>query len=102
MTDDKVAQDGIEAEKLAKVLGAMVAQNTPGKVAGLAYLQATMAQCALQAIIDMLRHKGIVSESEISAALAAAYRNRRAHAEHSSIIVPAAPQVRPQNGKDFG
>lgn len=91
-------QDEIEAQRLCDVLARNIGTNTAQKVAGMAYLQAATAQCGVQALVDLLKHKGIISDTDLEAALASSYRKRRDHAEDNSIIAAPAPTVRPRNG----
>lgn len=94
MTDRKA--DAIAAEQLAAAVGRVVGQTRTEKVAGLAYLQATLAQAANQALINILKRHNIISDSELERTLAEVYDERyKSLSGSSGAIVQPAPLVRP-------
>lgn len=94
---DQPKPDSIAADRLVARLTNAIKTNKTEVVAGYALVQANMAHCSMQAIIDLLRHKNIISENEISAALALSYNKRSDSLVERSIIAPPAPQVRPKD-----
>lgn len=85
------------AEQLAAALGRVVSNTRQEKVAGMAYLQAALAQAAVQALIDLLRHKNIFSKEEIDRALSRAYEERfkQLSGSNGAILMPT-PMTRQQ------
>lgn len=84
------------AEQLAAALGRVVSNTRPEKVAAYAYLQAALAQCALQALIDLMMQKNIFSKAEIDRALDRAHNERFKQLSGSSgAIQMPTPKTRP-------
>jgi predicted deacylase len=94
---DQPKPDAIAADRLTMRLTNAIKTNKTEVVAGYALVQANMAHCSMQAIIDLLRHKGVISEQELSQALASNYNKRADSLVERSIIAPPAPQVRPKD-----
>jgi hypothetical protein len=70
----------------------------PSQVAAIAHVQSTMTNAAVQALIELFVHKGLLSESDFAAALR--YHYDKKHDElvnrDNQIITPtAAPIARP-------
>lgn len=84
-------------QQLAAACGRVVGNTRVEKVAAFAYLQATLANAALQAVIDLLKQHNVVTDSELSRHLARAYeaRFKELSGANGAILTPA-PQVRPQ------
>lgn len=84
----------IDADELkAAVVGSIERSDVP-TIAASAYMQATYAQQAAEAILQLLRHKNIVSEGEIQKALGDSYHAKAHRLKNSgNIVVP--PMLRP-------
>lgn len=66
-------------------------------VAIIAYAQAMQALASAQALINLLKHKNLISEADVKGALAhsyATYSSRMETRQGSSIIVPPPPSIR--------
>jgi hypothetical protein len=90
-------KDVLAAERLMAETHREAASSPTPMVANTAYLSATFAQYATQAIIDLLKQKNIISEDELKRALAHSY-NTGADAKRQQaqqLIVAPAPAVRP-------
>ena len=88
-------QDAIEAQRLVNRLAATMTHNSDRGIAGSGLIQANLAQAAVSAIVHLLIRKNIVSASDVDEVLAQAYRNRSEQLSSAGLIVPAAPQVKP-------
>jgi hypothetical protein len=67
-TGDKIAD--VAAQKLAKFLAEGAQGNKVDDVARLAFVQATITQAAVDALVTLLKHHNIVSAPEVDRALA--------------------------------
>ena len=94
MTEQR-KQDAIEAQRLIERLAGSITHNTDRNVAGTGLIQANMAQCSAQALVTLLIRKNIISEADVETAHAQAYRARANQLRDGGLIVPAAPQVKP-------
>jgi hypothetical protein len=84
-------------QQLTAAAGRVCGATRVEKIAAYAYLQATLAQAANQALINLLKQHNVVSDGELSRHLARAYEDRfkQLSGANGAILTPA-PQVRPQ------
>lgn len=94
MTEQK-HQDGIEAQRLVDRTVATLTHHSDRTIAQIAMIQANLSQAANQALVTLLIRKNIVSQADVSEILAQAYRARADQLVGAGLIVPAAPQVKP-------
>lgn len=80
-------------EWLMKTMRGFLGANDPSQVAGHAYMQSVMSQASAQALVTLLRRKNVISEEEISRALAEAYETREQLFHDQSIKAAPAPQI---------
>lgn len=91
-----------QEQRAAEELQRMLLQKLDGRkaldIAVLAYVQAAMANAALQGLIELLVHKNVISANELSAALSRGYFRAQAKIEaaQSPIIMPDAAVAKPQ------
>jgi hypothetical protein len=87
---DAKAGDRLEAALKNQVMGEEV-----GPVAGAAYVQANLAQAGLYGLLRILKHKGVINETDLEGSLAWAYDERTARIKEASSIIamPPAPTV---------
>lgn len=84
-------------EQLAAALGRVISQSRVERVAAMAYLQASLAQSAVQALIDLLRNQNFISQEQIQRALNQAYDDRFKQLSGSNgVTVGAAPSAKRQ------
>jgi hypothetical protein len=83
-------------EQLAAALGRVTANTRTEKVAAMAYLQASLAQAAVQALIDLLRQQNVISQERIQEALNDAYdtRFKQLSGSNGAVVLPH-PTARP-------
>lgn len=76
--------------QLSAALGRVVSNSRPEKTAALAYLQASLAQTAVQALIDLLRNQNVISREQIEKALNHAYNERykQLAGSQSAVLMP--------------
>lgn len=83
-----------DADELQRAIIAAIERSDVPTIAASAYMQATYAQQAAEAILQLLRHKNIVSEAEIQKALGDSYHAKAHRLKNSgNIVVP--PMLRP-------
>lgn|GEM_PF-5881420 len=81
-------------EQLAATLGRVISNSRVENVAAMSYLQASLAQCAVQALIDLLRNQNVISQEQIQRALDHAYKERFEQlAGSQGVIAGAAPSA---------
>lgn len=83
-----------DADELkAAIVGAIERSDVP-TIAASAYMQATYAQQAAEAILQLLKHKNIISDAEVQKALGDSYHAKAVRLKNSgNIVVP--PMLRP-------
>lgn len=92
----------LKAHAESKRLADAAIRQTQGQatqhVAIMAYAQAMQALAGVQALVNLLKHKNVISEDEIEGALAHAYATYSSRIEQgnrgSSIILPPAPSAK--------
>jgi S-adenosylmethionine synthetase len=94
---DQPKPDQVASDRLVKRMVAAAAANKTEVVAGYAIVQANLVHCSVQALIHLLKHKGILTENDLSQALAREYDKRTDSLQQRSIIVESAPVVRPKD-----
>jgi len=83
-----------DADELTSELLRAIARSDVPTIAANAMMQATFAQQCAEAILQLLRHKGIITEGDIQTALANAYHARSHKLKNSgNVVVP--PMLRP-------
>lgn len=88
-------QDYDPCQQLAAAIGRVVSGSRTERVAGIAYLQATLAQAAVQALIDLLKQQNIISQEQIQRALDDAYNDRfRQLSGSNGVLAAPAPTAR--------
>jgi hypothetical protein len=88
--------DAIAADKLQAACVREIQSERPQDIAATAFLAATFAQHALQALIRLLEQKNLISPQELAKALASAYNEGTDFKQAAGrLIVPMAPQTRP-------
>lgn len=89
----------IAADQLSQALLDRLADKRTVEVAASACLQSTLTKAAVQAVIDILIHKNVISVNDLAGALKHNYNkthDQLTHRDESTIIVPeAAPVARP-------
>jgi hypothetical protein len=84
-------------QQLSAAAGRVVGATKTEKVAAYAYLQATLANAALQAVINLLKQHNIIGDAELSRMLADCYEDRFKQVSGASgAVLTPAPQVRTQ------
>lgn len=87
--------DGRAAKQLSLAIERVVSNTRVERCAGMGYAQACMAMAAVQAMINLLKSKNIILDTEIERALADEYERRfRQLSGSQSADVAPAPQVR--------
>jgi hypothetical protein len=82
-------------EQLAAATGRVVSNTSVAKTAGIAYLQSTITQAGLQALVDILIQKGVVSREGMNAALNDQYLKRYEQLSGTNgSILTAAPTAK--------
>lgn len=92
------SQEQIAAEKLSRALLERMGDFAPGQVAAIAHVQSTMTNAAVQAVIELMVHKGVISQGDFAAALQFHYNKKHDELVHrdNQIITPTdAPIARP-------
>lgn len=98
--------DDAHAEEIASRETALAAMEriqgwTGAEIAVAGFGQAQQTQAAINGIIHLLLHKGLLSQADLGDSMAWAYHQRaaqlRAQAKKSSLILPAAPAARHRN-----
>lgn len=90
------AQEQLSARELQEQLLRTIEGKPLENLAAIATLQATFANAALQGLIEIVRHKNILTEREVSIALRRGYDRALAQLrdrDHGQIIMPPAPVV---------
>jgi hypothetical protein len=83
--------------QLSEATGRVVGNTSVSKVAAIGYLQSTITQAGLQALVDILIQKGVVSREAMNAALNEQYYRRYEQLSGSNgAIVGAAPSAKAQ------
>lgn len=91
--------DDVGAENLAKSCHAYTSRTPTHKVATLAYIQAYMAQCAVQVLVTTLLRRNMVSDTDLQRMLAEAYDEAgNTIRTQMQLVAPAAAVTRPKNG----
>ena len=90
------AKDSKAARQLMLAIDRVVSNSRIERCAGMGYAQACMAMAATQAIINLLKSKNIISDTEITNALAEEYemRFKQLSGSQGAAVAPA-PVVRP-------
>lgn len=87
--------DAKASVRLAETVGRVVSNTKVERVAGMGYMQAVLSQAAVQALINLLKTKNIVSDAELARFLAEQYDERSAQLAGRHGGTPAAaPLVR--------
>lgn len=63
-------------QQLGMALGRVIAGTRSDKAAALAYLQASIANAALQGLVNLLVHKGVLTQAQVQESLDDAYDER--------------------------
>lgn len=93
MTDKRI--DDQAAETLARTAWKL-AQNVPvQRLALMAYIQSAMTQCAVQVLVNFLKRKNMIPDSELTRALAEAYDDFANQIRTGEIVTPSAPVTKP-------
>lgn len=93
MSEAPRRQDAIEAQALCDLCGRLVGKNTLLNTAGTAYIQSTVSQAGIDALVAVLIHKGILTEAELVQSLAIQYRRQADRLGAQGQIVIPAPTV---------
>jgi hypothetical protein len=96
---EQKVQEQRAAEELMKELIARLEGRKPDEVAAMAHLASVTNTAAIQALIELLLQKGIISQRDLSGALRYHYNKATdmlRHGRDQSIITPqAAPVAKP-------
>lgn len=96
MSEDIKAQERLSARELQENLLRVLNSKPVDNVAVIAMLQATLVNAALQGLVELLVHKNMLTEREISIALRRGYDRSLAQLHNrdtGTIIMPPAPIV---------
>lgn len=92
MTDTTKTEPIIQ---LSEALGRVISNSRTEKAAAYAYLQASLSQCAIQALIDLLQNQNVISREQIQRALDHAYTERFKQLSGSNgVVAGVAPSTR--------
>ena len=99
---DHATREEIGAKECALAAMERIQGWKGAEVAVGAFGQAQQSQAALVGLIQLLLHKGILSQAELGDSMAWAYHERasqlRVQAKKGSIVLPGAPAARHRNG----
>lgn len=92
--DQNLPEDALH--QLSAALGRVVSNSRPERVAQLAYLQASLAQTAVQALITLLVNQNVISREQMDKALTHAYHERykQLAGSQSAVLMPG-PSAKP-------
>lgn len=94
---DQLASENLQRACLGEINFGLSSRDGLGQLISTAFMQANFAQHALQAVITLLKQKNIISDTDLTKALADAYNDAASHkrtaGQSKQIIVPPAPRV---------
>lgn len=93
------SQEQIAAKQLTDELLKRLADKRAGEVASLAHVQSTLTNAAVQAVIEILVHKNVISAADFSAALRHHYNRQHdmlVHRDDQIVVPQQAPIARPE------
>lgn len=92
-------REQLAADKLSRALLERMGEFEPGQVAAIAHVQSTLTNAAVQAVIELLVHKGVLSQGDFAAALQFNYNKKHdelVHRDNQIVMPTAAPIARPE------
>ncbi len=93
------SQEQIAAQQLTEELLRRLAEKSVVSVASLAHVQSTLTNAAVQAVIEILIHKNVISATEFSAVLRHNYEKQHdklTHRDDQIVLPQQAPIARPE------
>lgn len=96
MTD---SPDAVAARRLAQACHDVASHTHVDRVALLAYIQANMTQMAVQVLVNYMKEKGLLNDTDMAKRLGEAYDELAERLTGPHVLAPpSAPLVRPNGG----